>query len=153
MTTVIYPFSDPSGKRLREWLNVSEEEFYDPDLFYFGMSAHCFPGKSSNRHDAKPPKICFEKWGLKEIEGLDHVQMILVLGMEGARRLLGSGKLEDLAFEDHQIRGVPVYVLPHPSPLNALWVKKHPDFESKRLPIIQKKLRTILNEVKEEKTT
>ncbi len=140
------PFADPSGKRLRQWLQVSEEEFYNPDLFYFGMSAHCFPGKQNGRHDAKPPRICFEQWGRKELEGLNSIQLILILGMEGASRLLGKGKLETLAFQDLEYQGIPCFVLPHPSPLNALWIKKHPAFLEERLPEIQKRVRSVIDQ-------
>lgn len=139
------PFSDLSGKKLREeWYQISDEDFYNPDYFYFTVMGHCFPGKGRNNYDKKPPRCCYDMWTRKEIEEMDECSLYLVIGGEAAGRLFPKRKLSDLVFEDLQLHGKPCYVLPHPSPLNRKWFKDHPDFEEKRIPEIRKKIHEAL---------
>ena len=58
---VLKPFSDASGKILRDWLEVTDEEFYDTKNFFIGAMAHCYPGKNKNGNDKNPPKCCFDR--------------------------------------------------------------------------------------------
>lgn len=141
------PFSDLSGKRLREqWYDISEDVFYDKDSFYFTTMGHCFPGKSEKgNYDRKPPKCCYDMWTRHEIELMDTCQLYLVVGAEAASRLFPGRKLTELVFEDQQLHGRLCYVLPHPSPLNRKWFKDHPEFEDKRIPVIRKKIHEILD--------
>lgn len=147
------PFSDLSGKTLRnDWYQISEEDFYDPDQFYFTTMAHCFPGKGNRgNYDRKPPKRCFDLWTRKEIELMKDCQLILVVGSEAASRLFPNRKLSELVFEDLSLNNKPCYVLPHPSPLNRIWLKNHPEFEKSRLPEIRKRIHEVLSSDSEEK--
>lgn len=128
------PFSDLSGKKLRQqWFGISEDQFYNPHLFYFTNAGHCFPGKNKNNTDKKPPKICWEKWSKHELELLDQCALYIVIGSEAANRLFPGQKLEDLVFSDLTVHGKPCFVLPHPSPLNFRWPQAHPAFEKEVL--------------------
>lgn len=142
------PFSDPSGRKLRdEWYQIDEETFYNKDNFYFTTMGHCFPGKSGRgNYDRKPPRCCYEQWTKKEIELMDGCRLYLVVGNEAASRLFPGRKLEELVFADLQLHGAPCYVLPHPSPLNRRWLKEHPDFEKTRLPEIRRAVHAALEE-------
>lgn len=139
-------FDDQSGKRLKyEWYQITDEEFYNPNNFYILPMAHCFPGQESNGHDKNPPKICYQKWGCKELELVNN-EIYIVIGSKAAKQLFPHEEFEDLVFNDNIYNGKPVYVLPHPSPLNRRWLNKHPDFLNKRMPIIRKKIKQILKE-------
>ncbi len=138
-------FDDQSGKRLKyEWYQITDEDFYNPNNFYILPMAHCFPGQDSNGHDKNPPKICYQKWGCQELE-LGNNKMYIVIGAKAAKQLFPHEKFEDLVFKDNTHNGKPVYVLPHPSPLNGRWLSKHPDFLKKRMPYIRKKVQEALN--------
>jgi uracil-DNA glycosylase family 4 len=142
------PFSDLSGKRLRQdWYQISDETFYDMDKFYITTVGHCFPGKSKNgRYDAKPPKCCYDMWTKKEIELKQDTKLYLVVGKEAADRIFPKQNFSQLVFQDLDINGVPAFVLPHPSPLNTKWLRDHPQFEQERLPVIRQAIKEALNE-------
>lgn len=140
------PFSDASGKRLRqEWYQISDEAFYDPKNFYITVAGHCYPGKSKKgNYDAKPPACCWKMWTSQEIALKKGTRLYLLIGLEAASKFFPGRTLSDLVFEDLQIDGIPCYVLPHPSPLNRKWLQDHPDFEARRLPVIRKAIHDLL---------
>ncbi len=114
------PFNDASGRRLRQnWYQISDAQFYDPDLFYITSMGHCYPGKGKTG-DKKPPRCCFDMWTKREFT--------------------------ELVFQDQEYDGIPCYVLPHPSPLNVRWFRMHPEFEIQRMPVIREKLHQVLRE-------
>ena len=141
------PFNDLSGKCLRQqWYEISDEQFYNPDNFYFTTMGHCFPGKGDRgNYDRKPPKRCYDLWTSKEIELMDGCELYLVVGSEAASRLFPKKKLADLVFQDQTLNNKPCFVLPHPSPLNRRWLKTHPEFMEKRIPEIRKAIHRILD--------
>lgn len=135
------PFADLSGKKLRQqWLYVTEEQFYNPDLFYFSQAGHCYPGRDPKGGDKKPPKCCWTLWSSREVELLKNVELYIVIGAEAASRVFPGRSLEELVFSDLTLQGKPCFVLPHPSPLNYRWPKNHPEFGETRLPALRKKL-------------
>lgn len=143
------PFTDQSGKTLREeWYQIDEDTFYDPDLFYFAMAGHCYPGKNfKGGGDRKPPACCYELWTRNELDLLEGARLYLVIGQEALSRLFGkNAKLKDYVFEEQTYRGKPCFVLPHPSPLNRGWLKKNPQFEEIMLPKTRKAIRKALEE-------
>lgn len=140
------PFNDASGRRLRQdWYQISDAQFYDPDLFYITSMGHCYPGKGKTG-DKKPPRCCFDLWTRREIELKPGTRMMLVIGREAASRLFPKREFTELVFQDQEYDGIPCYVLPHPSPLNARWFRMHPEFETQRMPVIREKLHQVLRE-------
>lgn len=138
------PFNDASGTKLRrDWYRISDEDFYNPDLFYIASMAHCYPGKAPGGGDRRPPKICSEQWLLKEMALVNNEIYILIGGI-AAEIFFPGEKITSLAFEDKQINEKPAYVLPHPSPLNMKWFKDYPQFEEKRIFKIQKEVHKVL---------
>ena len=130
-------FNDVSGRRLRgDWYMISEEVFYDPDMFYITSVGHCYPGKSENKGDNPPPRICAEKWLRREVE-LVRNDMFVLVGKAAADFFFPGRAFEELVFSDLEIRGKPAFVMPHPSPLNVRWLKEHPQFEGERMPEIR----------------
>lgn len=140
------PFNDASGRRLRQdWYQISDAQFYDPDLFYITSMGHCYPGKGKTG-DKKPPRYCFDLWTRREIELKPGTRMMLVIGREAASRLFPKREFTELVFQDQEYDGIPCYVLPHPSPLNVRWFRMHPEFETQRMPVIREKLHQVLRE-------
>ena len=130
-------FNDISGRRLRnDWYRISEEVFYDPDVFYITSVGHCYPGKSKNKGDNPPPKICAQKWLSREID-LVRNELFILVGKAAADFFFPKSDFTELVFSDHVINGRPAYVIPHPSPLNVRWFKEHPEFEKKRMTCIR----------------
>ncbi|WP_304757556.1 uracil-DNA glycosylase family protein [Faecalibaculum rodentium] len=140
------PFNDASGRRLRQdWYQISDAQFYDPDLFYITSMGHCYPGKGKTG-DKKPPRCCFDLWTRREIELKPGTRMMLVIGREAASRLFPKREFTELVFQDQEYDGIPRFVLPHPSPLNVRWFRMHPEFETQRMPMIREKLHQVLRE-------
>lgn len=126
------PFFDLSGKKLRDsWYKISEEEFYNPDNFYFTAVGMYYPGKGKNG-DLPPSFEMARKWLQKEIEFLNPNLYILV-GRLSAEFFFPKQNFKELIFKDQVINGVKTIVLPHPSPLNRSWLKNNPEFEKSRV--------------------
>lgn len=137
-------FNDSSGRKLRgEWYQISDSVFYDDNNFYISGVGHCFPGKSKNGGDRKPPKYCADKWLYQELN-LVNSKLIILLGRASANYFFPKEDFSSLIFNDQEIAGKLVLVLPHPSPLNQKWFKDNPDFEKKRLPEIRKIVHSVL---------
>lgn len=142
------PFNDASGRRLRrDWYQITDAQFYDPDLFYITSMGHCYPGKGKTG-DKKPPRCCFDLWTKREIELKPGTRMMLVIGREAANRLFPKRDFTQLVFQDQEYEGIPCFVLPHPSPLNVRWFRMHPEFEAERMPVIREKLHRLMEEVR-----
>ncbi len=137
------PFKDKSGDRLREWLNVSEQQFYDPELFAITPMAFCYPGKNkSGSGDAPPPKICHSTWHGDLSRSLDNLQLRILIGSYAAKAYLTNYQGLDVAIKE-KIND-PTIVLPHPSPRNNIWLKKNPWFEQTSLPTLKERLADII---------
>ena len=139
------PFDDKSGQRLLEWYDIDEKTFYDKSIFYITSLSHCYPGKTSTGHDRKPPKICTEKWLMKELELLTP-EIYIFIGAYSARYFFQQAvRFEDLVFDQNlTFRSKKAIILPHPSPLNWRWLQRFPEFEQIRLPQIRKILKTVI---------
>ena len=128
------PFDDRSGDRLRDWLNVDREAFYDRNRFAIVPMAFCFPGYDSRGSDLPPPGRCAETWHARVMAGLKEVRLTLLVGGHAQRWHLGTrGSVTACVagWRDHAPR---VFPLPHPSWRNTAWLKKHPWFEAELLP-------------------
>lgn len=144
------PFNDASGKKLLEdWYQITREQFDCEDNFYITSIGRCYPGKAKTTGDQPPIIECAQYFLKKELE-LIQPDIYIVIGSYAAHYLFGNESLEKLIFEDHQFHGKPLYVLPHPSPLNRKWLKDHPlnrkwlkdhpHFEKQRMVEIREKI-------------
>ena len=139
------PFSDASGRKLRHlWYQIPDEVFYNPKNFYISAISHCYPGKNPNGNDNKPPRICADKWLIQEVK-LVNSRLIVLIGRYAADYFFPNIDFHELVFNDQNINGKPVIVLPHPSPLNQKWLKDYPDFERIRLPQIRRLIHQVLH--------
>lgn len=137
------PFDDKSGDRLRDWLGVSKEDFYNANLFAHLPMAFCFPGTGKSG-DLAPPKICAQTWRSALFENLENAQLVLILGKYSLawHKPDHKGSLTQ-AIQLNDFTKTTV-VLPHPSPRNNLWLKKNPWFEQQLIEL-KNKVGSILN--------
>lgn len=141
------PFTDPSGDRLRDWLGVSEAEFYDPALFAITPMGFCFPGLGAKGGDKPPRKECAPLWQDEATNALPNVQLTLLIGAYAQRWYLKDRAAKTLTETVVQWRThMPEYLaLPHPSWRNSGWLKRNPWFEKDVLPELKSRVRNILN--------
>ena len=121
------PFYDPSGVRLREWLGVDEEAFYDPDNFAITPMGFCFPGLDAKGGDKPPRTECAPLWQDRVTRALPSVRLTLLVGMYAQRRYLGPAMERTLTetVRNWRAYGPDVLPLPHPSWRNNAWLKTH----------------------------
>lgn len=132
------PFDDPSGVRLREWLGVTKEVFYDPTRIAILPMGFCYPGTGKSG-DLPPRPECEPAWRAQLLEQLVKIELTLVIGqyamkshLQGAKRNLTETVR---AWRDY---GSEIIPLPHPSPRNNIWLKKNPWFVSDLIPHLQR---------------
>jgi len=130
------PFWDRSGDRLREWMGIDRETFYDIDLISVLPSAFCFPGYRKGA-DLPPPPICWETWGRRARAEIGPVRLELIIGAHAIRHHMGlrtpmTGIVA--GWRDHAPARFP---LPHPSWRNTGWLRRNPWFEAELLPALR----------------
>lgn len=142
------PFTDPSGDRLRDWMGISADAFYDLSRVAIVPMAFCFPGYNAKGVDLPPPPVCARTWHSAVFEALPDVSVTLLVGGYAQRWHLGraattGGVTATVSrWRDHAPR---VFALPHPSWRNNAWLKKHPWFEAELLPVLKSTVRKALS--------
>ena len=139
------PFDDPSGDRLREWLGVTKESFYDETKFAILPMGFCYPGTGKSG-DLPPRPECAETWRQQLLQQLSHVALTLVIGQFAQRwHLTRTHKNLTETVRAWQDYGPHTIPLPHPSPRNNIWLKKNPWFSESLLPQLRKLTKKALN--------
>ncbi len=140
------PFDDRSGDRLRDWLGVDRDTFYDTSLFAVVPMAFCFPGYNSKGHDLAPPKICATTWRQAVMDDLQSVQLTVLIGryaqdwhLPGSMGVTARVK----AWADYAPN---TFVVPHPSWRNTSWLKANPFFETDVLPELKSRVQKVLRQ-------
>lgn len=144
------PFDDASGDRLREWLGVDRETFYDPDKLAVVPMGFCYPGKGKSG-DLAPKAICAQTWRKKILTVLPNIELTLVIGQYAMDWHLPQRKEKNLTetvrnWQHYIEQDNPVLPLPHPSPRNNIWLKKNPWFEEELLPELRKRVLKLIEE-------
>lgn len=148
------PWDDASGRQLRKWLNVTNEDFYDETKFAIIPMGFCYPGKGKTG-DLPPRQECAPKWHKPLFDELKNVELVILIGMYAQKYYLGKAAKKTLTetvnnFQEY----LPEYLpLPHPSPRNRFWLTKNPWFDKEVLPILNQKVKSILKLNKEPSRT
>lgn len=131
-------WNDASGDRLRDWLGLDRDTFYDPDRIAIVPMGFCYPGK--NRSGDLPPRPeCAKHWHGKLLPQLSNIQIRLLIGAHAQAYHLGARQKSTLT---ETVQAFPEYlpqicVLPHPSPRNQPWLTRNPWFERDCLPRVR----------------
>jgi uracil-DNA glycosylase len=140
------PFNDVSGDRLRTWLGVDRDTFYDARRIAIVPMGFCFPGGGPNG-DLPPRRECAPLWHPRLLPMLKKVRLTLAIGQYAQAGVLGArsgASLTDTvqAWRQHIAHGV--VPLPHPSPRNQAWPKRNPWFEAELLPVLREHIAQLL---------
>ena len=143
------PFLDPSGDRLRDWLQIDAAQFYDERRVAIVPMGFCFPGLDRHGSDLPPRRECAPAWRTRLLGALPQLEIALLIGGYAQRWHLsqldgGARRRANVAETVADWRGVlarskhpRLYVLPHPSWRNSAWLKRHPWFEAELLPVLR----------------
>lgn len=136
------PFDDASGERLRQWMGLDRETFYDPQRVAILPMGFCYPG-TGRSGDLPPRRECAPQWRARLLQAMPNIQLTLVIGQYAMAWHLpnrGAQSLTDTVrnWRDHWPALLP---MPHPSPRNNLWLKANPWFLADVVPALQTRVR------------
>ncbi|ASP39562.1 IclR family transcriptional regulator [Bacterioplanes sanyensis] len=140
------PWNDASGRRLRQWLDMDEATFYDSQRVAIMPMGLCYPGKGCSG-DLPPRTECAPLWHEPVLAQLPNIELTLLIGQYAQRYYLRdqhqtlTARIESLQAQITLPRQFP---LPHPSPRNQLWFKRHPWFEQQLIPRLQQRIQELL---------
>ncbi|MFY9833461.1 MAG: uracil-DNA glycosylase family protein [Methylocystis sp.] len=139
------PWNDRSGDRLREWLGLTREQFYDPRETAIIPMGFCYPGKASSG-DNPPRPECAPRWHETLNARLPDVELTLLVGQHAQAYYLGARRKATLretikAWKEFLPRGY--LPLPHPSPRNQPWLVRNPWFEEQFVLELRNIIRTM----------
>jgi uracil-DNA glycosylase len=140
------PWDDPSGDRLRDWLQVDKEVFYDEKKIAIMPMGFCYPGKIEKGGDKPPRPECAPAWHDKLLSGLPEIELTLLVGMYAQKYYLAERNKKTLTetvrqWQDYWPDIIPT---PHPSWRTTGWLKKNLFFEAELLPTLRSKVAALL---------
>lgn len=140
------PWNDVSGLRLRQWLGLAPEVFYDPTRVAIVPMGFCYPGRGRSG-DLAPRPECRARWHDRLFGQLPNLRLRIVIGQYAQAYHLAGRRRPSLtetvaAWRDF---APALYPLPHPSPRNQLWLKRNPWFEAELLPALRATVRRVLS--------
>jgi uracil-DNA glycosylase len=145
------PFTDASGDRLRAWMGVTADEFYDGARVAVVPMGFCFPGQDAHGADLPPRRECAALWHRKLFAALPQVELVLAVGSYAHEFHLGEARgktLQEtmLRWREHlkTKRWPRILPLPHPSWRNNAWLTRNPWFEVELLPVLRREVRRLL---------
>jgi uracil-DNA glycosylase len=146
------PFTDASGDRLRAWMGVSTDDFYDETRIAIVPMGFCFPGLDAKGHDLPPRRECAPLWRARIFSLLPDLKLLLLVGAYAQHwHLAGEPSSMTLTVKDWRRHSgksgrCPAFPLPHPSWRNTGWIAKNPWFADDLLPALRQNIREILKE-------
>ena len=145
------PFTDASGDRLREWMGLDADVFYDETKLAILPMGFCFPGLDSKGGDLPPRLECALKWRQQFMAAMPQVSLVLAIGMYAQKWHLANRQKKTLTEtvrnwrEYHALRPVSVIAMPHPSWRNTSWLKKNSWFEEELLPVLKSDIKVLVS--------
>jgi len=144
------PFNDPSGDRLRAWLGIGRETFYDESRVAIAAMGFCFPGQDDHGADLPPRRECAPLWRGRLFALMPQIELVLAIGAYAQAWHLGEARRRTMtenvaAWRDILASGrrPRVLPLPHPSWRNNAWLKRHPWFEAELIPALRAEVRRL----------
>jgi uracil-DNA glycosylase len=141
------PFTDPSGVRLRHWLGIGEDIFYDESRVAVIPMGHCFPGLDAKGGDLPPRRECAPLWRARVFAALPAIELVLAIGRYAQDWHLGASsgpRLTETMAGWRAILAAPraprVLPLPHPSWRNNAWLRRNPWFEAELVPVLREEV-------------
>ena len=140
------PWDDASGKQLRKWLNVSNEDFYNEELFAIVPMGFCYPGKGKTG-DLPPRPECAPQWHQLLLDKMPNVELVILIGAYAQKYYLKDKAKRTLTETVGEYKNyLPKYFpIPHPSPTNRFWFTKNPWFETNVVPDLQHRIAQIIH--------
>jgi len=143
------PFTDRSGDRLREWMGVTPDEFYDGTRVAIVPMGFCFPGQDDKGADLPPRRECAGLWHRKLFSALPQIELVLAVGSyaqawhlgQEAGATLQNTMLDWRRYLNGKTRRPRLLPLPHPSWRNNAWLTRNPWFEAELLPVLRREVR------------
>ena len=140
------PFDDASGERLRQWMGITADVFYDPRRVAILPMGFCYPGTGKSG-DLAPRKECAPQWRAPLLAALPHIELTLVIGQYAMDWHLAGRCRANLtetvrAWRDYWPAVLP---MPHPSPRNNIWLKANPWFSGEVLAQLRARVAAILS--------
>ena len=138
-------WDDASGDRLRDWLGLERERFYDPNLVAQMPSGFCYPGKGDGG-DLPPRPECAPRWHAPLLERLPNLQLVLLVGRYAQVLYLPPALRRSMTEAVQRWREIPppYFPLPHPAWRSGMWMARHPWFEAEILPDLRARIAAIL---------
>jgi len=130
------PWNDPSGDRLRRWLGMERDVFYDEARIAIVPMGLCYPGRLPHGGDAPPRPECAPLWRDRLVAAMPAIRLTLLVGMHALTHTLGPGTMTERvrAFRAY----LPAYFpLPHPSWRTTAWERRNPWFGADVLPALR----------------
>ncbi len=140
-------FDDRSGERLRDWLGIDRETFYDETRVAIMGVGFCYPGRAGNGGDLPPRPECAPLWHARLLTLLPAIELTLLVGSHAVAYYLPSTRKGSMTATIRRWREFlpEVFVLPHPSWRTALWLRQNPWFESEVLPTLRSRIGDVLS--------
>ena len=139
------PWDDASGRRLRDWMGIDDEQFYDSSKIAIVPMGFCYPGKGKSG-DLPPRPECAPLWHQALMQCMPDLKLTLLIGQYAQKYYLGNNRRKNLTetvqhFEEY----LPdIFPIVHPSPRNGIWLRKHPWFEERVVPVLKEKVQAVL---------
>jgi len=139
------PWNDQSGKKLRQWLNVTKEQFYNTENFAIIPMGFCYPGKAKTG-DLPPRPECAPQWHRPLLDEMPNIELTILIGAYAQKYYLKERAKRTLTetVGEYQLYLPEYFPIPHPSPTNRFWRSKNPWFEVLVVPKLRKKVRKII---------
>jgi uracil-DNA glycosylase len=141
------PFDDPSGARLRDWLGLTPDEFYDRRRVAFAPMAFCFPGYDAKGADLPPPPRCAATWRAGVMAALGPVPLTVLVGGHAQKWHLGAGAAAGVSttVAGWRAHAPNVFPLPHPSWRNTGWLRRNPWFGDVLVPVLRARVQEVMD--------
>ncbi|MCA3953762.1 uracil-DNA glycosylase family protein [Vibrio vulnificus] len=134
------PWNDASGNRLRAWLDIEKQTFYNPKQIAIMPMGFCYPGQGQSG-DLPPRKECAPLWHETLLKHLPNIELTLLIGQYAQNRYLSNKPKTLTETVQNWQAWLPDYLpLPHPSPRNTLWLRKNPWFEEQTVPYLRQQV-------------